>query len=129
MSASSYGVLHDRVSLRRPAHGRNYGDGKSMKIKVLIVDDSAVVRQIFTRELSRDPEIEIVGTAPDPYIARDKILQLRPDVLTLDIEMPRMDGITFLHKLMKYHPLPVVWFPRSRPKAVSLPWKPLKRAR
>jgi len=77
-------------------------------IKVLIVDDSAVVRKILTQQLGRDPEIEVVGTAPDPYIARDKILALQPDVITLDIEMPRMDGITFLRKLMKHHPLPVI---------------------
>ncbi len=77
-------------------------------IKVLIVDDSAVVRKIFTEELSRDPELEVVGTAPDPYIARDKIVRLQPDVITLDIEMPRMDGITFLRKLMHYQPMPVI---------------------
>ena len=76
--------------------------------RVLIVDDSAVVRQIFSRELAKDPELEVVGTAPDPYVARDLIVQLRPDVLTLDLEMPRMDGTTFLRKLMHYHPLPVV---------------------
>ena len=79
-----------------------------MKTRVLIVDDSAVVRNIFTRELSNDPELEVVGTAPDPYVARDKIVKLKPDVVTLDIEMPRMDGITFLAKLMRYHPLPVI---------------------
>ena len=78
------------------------------KIRVLIVDDSAVVRQILAKELSRDPELEIVGTAPDPYIARDKIVNLKPDVITLDIEMPRMDGITFLKKLMHYYPIPTV---------------------
>jgi two-component system chemotaxis response regulator CheB len=78
------------------------------KIRVLVVDDSAVVREIFSRELSRDPEIEVVGTAPDPFVARDKIVLLKPDVITLDIEMPRMDGITFLKKLMKYYPLPVI---------------------
>jgi two-component system, chemotaxis family, protein-glutamate methylesterase/glutaminase len=77
-------------------------------IKVLVVDDSAIVRKIFTEELSREPGIEVVGTAPDPYVARDKIVALKPDVITLDIEMPRMDGITFLKKLMKYHPLPVI---------------------
>ena len=77
-------------------------------VRVLIVDDSASVRQILARELGRDPEIEIVGTAGDPYIARDKILSEKPDVLTLDIEMPRMDGITFLRKLMIYHPMPVI---------------------
>ncbi len=77
-------------------------------IRVLIIDDSAVVRQIFSRELSKDPELEVVGTAPDPYVARDLIVQLRPDVVTLDLEMPRMDGTTFLRKLMHYYPLPVV---------------------
>jgi two-component system chemotaxis response regulator CheB len=79
-----------------------------MAIKVLIVDDSAVVRTIFTKELSQDPDIEIIGAAPDPYVARDMIVKLQPDVVTLDIEMPRMDGVTFLRKLMKYHPLPVI---------------------
>jgi len=79
-----------------------------MPIKVLIVDDSAVVRNIFSRELSSDPDIEVVGTAPDPYVARDKIVELRPDVLTLDIEMPRMDGISFLRKLMQHYPIPVI---------------------
>jgi two-component system chemotaxis response regulator CheB len=77
-------------------------------IKVLIVDDSPVVRALFREGLSRDPEIEVVGEAPDPYVARDLIVQHRPDVLTLDIEMPRMDGLTFLGKLMKHFPLPVV---------------------
>jgi len=78
------------------------------KTRVLVVDDSAVVREIFMRELSRDPDIEVVGAAPDPFVARDKIVNLKPDVVTLDIEMPRMDGITFLRKLMQYHPLPVI---------------------
>ncbi|MFZ5352835.1 MAG: protein-glutamate methylesterase/protein-glutamine glutaminase [Bacillota bacterium] len=78
------------------------------KIKVLIVDDSALVRKIFSEELSRDEEIEVIGTAPDPYIARDKIVHLAPDVIILDIEMPKMDGITFLGKLMKHHPMPVI---------------------
>ncbi len=77
-------------------------------IKVLIVDDSAVVRQVLSRELSRAPDIEVVATATDPYVARDKILALKPDVVTLDMEMPRMDGLTFLHKLMRYYPLPVI---------------------
>ena len=77
-------------------------------IKVLIVDYSAVVRKIFSEELARDPDLEVVGTAPDPYIARDKIVRLQPDVITLDVEMPRMDGITFLRKLMHHHPLPVI---------------------
>ena len=80
--------------------------GKS--IRVLVVDDSAVVRKVFREELSREPDIEVVGTAPNPYVARDKIVKLKPDVITLDIEMPRMDGITFLKKLMKHYPLPVI---------------------
>ncbi|MEW6378418.1 MAG: chemotaxis response regulator protein-glutamate methylesterase [bacterium] len=78
------------------------------KIKVLIVDDSAVVRTILARELANDPQIEVVGTAPDPYVARDMIVQLQPEVITLDIEMPRMDGLAFLRKLMHYYPLPVI---------------------
>ncbi len=77
-------------------------------IKVLIVDDCAVVRKILSRELGACDDLEIVGTAVDPYEARDKILELKPDVVTLDIEMPRLDGLSFLRKLMKYHPLPVV---------------------
>jgi two-component system chemotaxis response regulator CheB len=78
------------------------------KIKVLVVDDSAIVRKILTEAISGESDLEVVGTAPDPYIARDKILALQPDVLTLDIEMPRMDGLTFLKKLMHHHPLPVI---------------------
>jgi two-component system chemotaxis response regulator CheB len=66
------------------------------KIRVLIVDDSAIVRKVLAEALASEPDIEVVGTAPDPFVARDKILSLRPDVLTLDIEMPRMDGLTFL---------------------------------
>jgi len=89
-------------------------------IKVLIVDDSAVVREIFTNELSKDPELEVVGTAIDPYIARDKIIKLKPDVVTLDVEMPRMDGITFLRKLMKYHPIPVIIVSSLTPKGGKL---------
>jgi two-component system, chemotaxis family, protein-glutamate methylesterase/glutaminase len=77
-------------------------------IKVLIVDDSALVRKLLTEELSRYSDIEVVGSAIDPYVARDKIVRLEPDVITLDIEMPRMDGLSFLLKLMKFHPMPVV---------------------
>jgi two-component system, chemotaxis family, protein-glutamate methylesterase/glutaminase len=90
------------------------------KIKVLIVDDSALIRDIFSRELSLDPEIEVVGTAPDPYIARDEIVRLQPDVITLDIEMPRMDGLTFLRKLMRYNPMPVVVISSLTPKGGEL---------
>ncbi len=77
-------------------------------IKVLVVDDSAIVRKVFSEELSKEKDIEIIGTAPDPYIARDKIVLLKPDVITLDIEMPRMDGLTFLKKLMHFAPMPVI---------------------
>lgn len=86
------------------------------KIKVLIVDDSAIVRKIFSEELSKYPDIEIVGAAPDPFVARDKIVNLQPDVITLDIEMPRMDGLTFLKKLMKYYPIPTIIVSSLTPK-------------
>ena len=76
--------------------------------RVLIVDDSAVVRQILSEILASDPAIEVVGTAADPLLARDKIKRLAPDVITLDVEMPRMDGLAFLENLMRLHPLPVV---------------------
>ena len=78
------------------------------KIRVLIIDDSALVRQMLTEILSADREIEVVGTAADPYAARDRIKLLKPDVLTLDVEMPKMDGVTFLANLMRLHPMPVV---------------------
>lgn len=81
---------------------------ESGKIKVLIVDDSALMRQLLTAILQEDAAFEVVGTASDPYIAREKIKALKPHVLTLDIEMPGMDGITFLEKLMRLHPMPVV---------------------
>ncbi|MHC4637261.1 MAG: protein-glutamate methylesterase/protein-glutamine glutaminase [Planctomycetota bacterium] len=85
-------------------------------IKVLIVDDSAIVRKILSRQLDQNRGIEVIATAPDPYIARDKIVALEPDVITLDLEMPRMDGITFLRKLMKHHPMPVIVFSSITPK-------------
>ncbi|VAX13911.1 Chemotaxis response regulator protein-glutamate methylesterase CheB [hydrothermal vent metagenome] len=78
------------------------------KIKVLIVDDSALVRQVLTEIFNSDEGFDVVGTAQDPFIARDKIKQLKPDILTLDVEMPRMDGVTFLQNLMRLHPMPVV---------------------
>ncbi len=78
------------------------------KIKVLIVDDSALMRQLISEILSSDPAIEVVGVAADPFQAREKILRLQPDVLTLDVEMPKMDGLTFLEKLMHGRPMPVV---------------------
>jgi len=78
------------------------------KTKVLIIDDSALARELLKRGLSLDPDIEVIGTAPDVYVGRDKIVLKKPDVLTLDIEMPRMDGIDFLRRLMPQYPLPVV---------------------
>jgi len=77
-------------------------------IRVLVVDDSALMRKMLTEFLAADPCIEVVGAAPDPYVAREMIKSLRPDVLTLDVEMPRMDGLTFLENLMRLHPMPVV---------------------
>lgn len=78
------------------------------KIKVLVVDDAAMVRNIFTRELLKDPAIEVVGTAADAFIAREKVAELKPDVMLLDIEMPQMDGLTFLEHLMENDPMPVI---------------------
>ena len=78
------------------------------KIKVLIVDDSAVVRQTLSAILNKDSQIEVMGVAADPYFAANKIREEIPDVITLDVEMPRMDGLTFLKKIMSQHPIPVV---------------------
>ncbi len=78
------------------------------KIKVLIVDDSAVVRQTLAEIISSDPQFEVMATAADPFIAAERIAEEVPDVITLDVEMPRMDGVTFLHKIMSQHPIPVV---------------------
>jgi len=78
------------------------------KIKVLIVDDSASVRQVLKEILESDPQIEVIAVAPDPYVAVERIKKETPDVITLDIEMPRMDGLTFLEKIMSQHPIPVV---------------------
>ena len=78
------------------------------RIRVLTVDDSALMRQVLAALLSKDPDIEVIGSAPDPYIAREKIKSLNPDVITLDVEMPKMDGLTFLEKLMRGRPMPVV---------------------
>lgn len=87
---------------------RNEATPSGKPVRVLIVDDSAIVRRVLSDTLAKSPGIEVVGTAPDPYVARNKILSLEPDVITLDIEMPRMDGITFLRRLMRYHPKPVI---------------------
>ncbi len=96
------------------------------KIRVLVVDDSAIVRRVLTEVLSAEADIEVVGTAPDPYVARDKILQLKPDVLTLDLEMPRMDGISFLKRLMRYHPLPVIVISSIAPAGCAVAMEALR---
>ena len=77
-------------------------------VRVLVVDDSAVMRDLLSGILAEDPEIEVLDTAPDPYVAREKIKALNPDVITLDVEMPHMDGVTFLRKIMTLRPMPVV---------------------
>jgi two-component system chemotaxis response regulator CheB len=97
-----------------------------MSIRVLVVDDSAIVRGVLSKELSRDPEIEVVGTATDPYVARDKIVQLKPDVITLDVEMPRMDGISFLRRLMRHYPLPTIVVSSLTPEGGELAMEALE---
>jgi two-component system chemotaxis response regulator CheB len=81
---------------------------KGSKIRVLIVDDSAVVRQALSEILQSDPDIAVMGVAADPYVAAEIMQSEIPDVITLDVEMPRMDGLTFLEKIMSQHPIPVV---------------------
>ncbi|MCC6302173.1 MAG: chemotaxis response regulator protein-glutamate methylesterase [Gammaproteobacteria bacterium] len=96
------------------------------KIRVLIVDDSALVRQLLTKMLDSDPQVEVVGTAQDPYVARDKIKALDPDVLTLDVEMPRMDGVTFLSNLMRLRPMPVVMVSSLTEKSAEITLRALE---
>ncbi|RLA07559.1 MAG: chemotaxis response regulator protein-glutamate methylesterase [Gammaproteobacteria bacterium] len=96
------------------------------KIKTLIIDDSALVRQVMTEILNTDPAIDVVGTASDPYAAREKIKKLAPDVLTLDVEMPRMDGITFLENLMRLRPMPVVMVSTLTAKGADVTFRALE---
>lgn len=96
------------------------------KVSVLIVDDSALVRQMLSQILGADSAIEVVGTASDPYVARDKIKQLNPDVLTLDVEMPRMDGVTFLGNLMRLRPMPVVMISSLTEKGADITLRALE---
>lgn len=96
------------------------------KIKVLIIDDSALVRQVMTEILNADSAIEVIGTAQDPFDAREKIKKLKPDVLTLDVEMPKMDGITFLANLMRLHPLPVVMVSTLTDKGADITFEALE---
>lgn len=91
-----------------------------MAIKVLIVDDSAVVRSVLSRTLEKEIDITVVGCAPDPYVAREMIVSLEPDVMLLDVEMPRMDGITFLGKLMAHRPMPVIVVSSLTPRGSDL---------
>ena len=95
-------------------------------IKVLVVDDSAIVRKVIKEELCSYDDIQIIGTAIDPYVARDKIVRLKPDVITLDMEMPRMDGLSFLAKLMKHLPMPVVVLSSLTPKNSEIAIKALE---
>ncbi len=95
-------------------------------IKVLIIDDSALVRQVMSQILNADADIEVIGTAQDPYDAREKIKKLKPDVLTLDVEMPKMDGITFLSNLMRLHPLPVVMVSTLTEKGADVTFEALE---
>lgn len=97
-----------------------------MSIRVLIVDDSATAREVLSNALKKDREIEIIGTAPDAYVARDKIVSLKPDVICLDVEMPRMDGITFLKKIMKYMPVPVLMVSSLTQKGASVTFDALE---
>jgi two-component system chemotaxis response regulator CheB len=101
-------------------NNQHSGENGRRPARVLVVDDSAIARQTFTRELSRDPGIEVVGVAPDAYVARDKVVKLEPDVMTLDLEMPRMNGLDFLRKLMHYHPIPVIVVSSLTPKGGDL---------
>lgn len=96
------------------------------KIKVLVVDDSAVVRKMLSEILDADPGIDVVGSASDPYVAREKIKKLNPDVLTLDVEMPRMDGITFLTNLMRLRPIPVVMVSTLTEKGADVTFEALE---
>jgi len=107
--------MNDTSSFPAPPSG-----SAKKRVRVLIVDDSSLVRGVLAKGLAADPGIEVVGTAPDPYVARDKIVQLRPDVLTLDVEMPRMDGVDFLRRLMPQFPLPVVMVSALTQKGKSI---------
>jgi len=95
-------------------------------IKVLIIDDSALVRQLLTEIFNSDPDITVIGTAQDPYDAREKIKKLNPDVLTLDVEMPKMDGITFLSNLMRLRPMPVVMISTLTEKGADVTFEALE---
>ena len=124
--ASEYVLCRNRLMPDlKPSDSRTTDAKSSDRIasrvaRVLVVDDSAIVRQVLQAQLSRQPGLEVVGTAADPFAAREKILQLKPDCVILDIEMPRMDGLTFLKKLMKFHPVPTIVCSSVTPKGCAL---------
>src|SRR4030065_987483 len=97
-----------------------------MKIKVLIVDDSALIRGVMREIINSPPAMEVVGVAPDPLVARDLIKQTNPDVLTLDVEMPKMDGLEFLEKLMRLRPMPVVMISTLTEKGSDITFRALE---
>ncbi len=98
----------------------------SEPVKVLIVDDSSVVRQTLSEILASDPDIRVIGTAGDPYIAVERIARETPDVITLDVEMPRMDGLTFLRKIMSQHPIPVIIISSLSGSGTETAWRALE---
>lgn len=98
----------------------------SRPIRVMVVDDSALVRSVLTRELAKIPDIEVIASAPNPYAARDLLVSLKPDVLTLDVEMPEMDGITFLRRIMHYFPVPTIVVSSLTPRGGSLAMEALE---
>ncbi len=97
-----------------------------MSIRVLVVDDSALIRSVLSRALAAETDIDVIGAAPDPFVARDMIVERKPDVVLLDVEMPRMDGLTFLGKLMEYYPLPVIIISSLTPAGSDLALQALK---
>src|SRR5215472_15887984 len=100
-------------------------NNRKTPVRVLILDDSAVMSQLLSSLLEADPDITVVGTAADPYIARDRIKTLNPDVITLDVEMPHMDGLTFLRKIMALRPMPVVMISILTQSGAERRWKRL----
>ncbi len=114
-------ALTDLFTMLDPRPNDNKGSATRTRLaRVLIVDDSPIVRQVLQAQLAREPGVEVVGTASDPFAAREKILALKPDCVVLDIEMPRMDGLTFLRKLMKFHPVPTIICSSVTPRGCAL---------
>ena len=103
-----------------------FNDDLAMKIRVLIIDDSALIRGILKEIINSQDDMEAVGAAPDPIVAREMIKSLNPDVLTLDVEMPKMDGLDFLEKLMRLRPMPVVMVSSLTEKSSSITLRALE---